>query len=174
VAFIVIGLVWWHGQSPAKKAAITQKEVPAQKSAPSPAYQPPAPKPQAEPVPQPQAEPKAATGSFSLNEETLTSAPAKPSFTPPAPSAAPPPQATGSGRWPWTSGRLIQPDDLGQLSLLDLELMRNEIYARHGWVFNRRDLQDYFSKQPWYSPKGSPANREQANRWVQTDGFRQS
>jgi hypothetical protein len=121
------------------------------------------------PLPQPQAEPKTATGSFSLDEETLTSAPAKPSFTPPAPNVAPPPQATGSGRWPWTSGRLIQPDDLGPLSLLDLEFMRNEIYARHGWVFNRRDLRDYFGRQSWYQPKGSLFNREQVNRLAQAE-----
>jgi hypothetical protein len=30
--------------------------------------------------------------------------------------------------------------------------MRNEIYARHGYVFNSADLKAYFSKQPWYKP----------------------
>ena len=55
------------------------------------------------------------------------------------------------------------------LSLLELELMRNEIYARHGWVFNRRDLQEYFARQPLYSPKGDISNREQANRWAQAE-----
>ena len=47
---------------------------------------------------------------------------------------------------------------------MELEIMRNEIYARHGWVFNRRDLQDYFGRQSWYQPKGNLYNREQANR----------
>ena len=42
--------------------------------------------------------------------------------------------------------------------------MRNEIYARHGWVFQRADLQDYFGQQPWYRPKGTWENREAANR----------
>lgn len=133
------------------------------------AAQTPASKPQAESLPQPQAEPKAASGSFSLDEEEPLSAPGKQAYAPPAPRAAPPPQATWGGRWPWTSERLILADDLLSLSLLELELMRNEIYARHGWVFNRRDLQDYFARQPWYSPKGNPSTREQANRWAQAE-----
>ena len=53
---------------------------------------------------------------------------------------APAPQAARGGRWPWTSGRLIQPAELWPLSLGELELMRNEIYARHGYVFNDINL----------------------------------
>lgn len=45
--------------------------------------------------------------------------------------------------------------------------MRNEIYARHGWVFKRRDLRSYFEMQPWYHPKGDLSNRDQANQWVE-------
>ncbi|CAI6085746.1 hypothetical protein COHCIP112018_04778 [Cohnella sp. JJ-181] len=40
-----------------------------------------------------------------------------------------------------------------QISNLDgrlLELARNEIYARHGYVFKRKDLRDYFGAKPWY------------------------
>lgn len=137
-------------------------EVPSQQT-----EQPPAPKPQAEPSPLPQVESKTATGSFSLDEEVPSPVPAQPTLAPPAPRAAPP--AAWGGRWPWTSGRLLRPDDLMPLSLMELELMRNEIYARHGWVFNRRDLQDFFARQPWYSPKGDLSNREQVNRWVQAE-----
>lgn len=78
------------------------------------------------------------------------------------------PPDTGEGpRWPWTSQRLVTMGDLGQLSAWDLVVMRNEIYARHGWVFQRADLRDYFGQQPWYRPRGTPANRETANRLVQ-------
>jgi hypothetical protein len=59
------------------------------------------------------------------------------------------------GRWPWTSKRLIQPDELVPLSSQNLRLMRNEIYARHGYVFQSQDLQDYFSNQRWYRPKAN-------------------
>ncbi len=34
----------------------------------------------------------------------------------------------------------------------ELRLMRNEILARHGWRFQSKDLQEHFSKQPWYKP----------------------
>jgi hypothetical protein len=70
------------------------------------------------------------------------------------------PQPTWVGRWPGTSVYLIRPDDLLDLSTEDLRLMRNEIYARHGYVFNDPYLQGYFSGQPWYLPKGSDSQVE--------------
>ena len=82
---------------------------------------------------------------------------------------APAPQAARGGRWPWTSGRLIQPAELWPLSLGELELMRNEIYARHGWVFNRPDLRNYFESQPWYRPKGDLADPQESNRRVEAE-----
>ena len=33
-----------------------------------------------------------------------------------------------------------------------LDKMRNEPYARHGYIFKRKDLADYFSQQSWYKP----------------------
>ena len=96
--------------------------------------------------------------------------PGPPEITPPpAPPPAPAPQAAWGGRWPWTSGRLIRPGELGPLSLGELELMRNEIYARHGWIFRRPDLRNYFESQPWYRPKGDLASLEESNRWVEAE-----
>ena len=77
-----------------------------------------------------------------------------------------PAPAGAQGIWPWTSYRLVTEEDLAPLSLRDLEIMRNEIYARRGWVFARPELRGYFERQPWYRPKGTPANREEANRWA--------
>ena len=68
-----------------------------------------------------------------------------------------------SGTWPWTSQRLVTDADLRLLSPRQLDLMRNEIYARHGWIFSRQDLRQYFESQPWYRPKGTLANRDAAN-----------
>gem|GEM_PF-4937842 len=45
---------------------------------------------------------------------------------------------------------VLTPDQIGSLDNRILELARNEIYARHGYVFKRKDLQDYFSAKPWY------------------------
>lgn len=33
-----------------------------------------------------------------------------------------------------------------------LRIMRNEIYARHGYNFASAGLKKYFSKQKWYKP----------------------
>jgi len=39
------------------------------------------------------------------------------------------------------------------LSLHELRLLRNEVYARHGRMFRAEWLQQYFFFQPWYSPE---------------------
>ena len=30
--------------------------------------------------------------------------------------------------------------------------MRNEIYARHGYIFDSKDLHNHFMKKSWYCP----------------------
>ena len=37
-------------------------------------------------------------------------------------------------------------------SARELRLMRNEIFARYGYIFNSPDLADYFKSQRWYEP----------------------
>ncbi len=44
-------------------------------------------------------------------------------------------------------------EDLEGKTAAELDIMRNEIYARKGYVFKRQDLQTYFEKQPWYEGK---------------------
>jgi uncharacterized membrane protein YvbJ len=46
-------------------------------------------------------------------------------------------------------------EDIATLSKEQLRLARNEIYARHGYVFNSSDLQKYFSSKSWYQPNTS-------------------
>ncbi len=60
--------------------------------------------------------------------------------------------ASGSGRWPFTSTRYLDPSELYGMSAWDKKIMRNEIYARHGYVFQTRDMINYFNSQPWYTP----------------------
>jgi hypothetical protein len=33
--------------------------------------------------------------------------------------------------------------------------MRNAILARHGYRFQSKDLQEYFTNEPWYKPAAS-------------------
>jgi hypothetical protein len=48
--------------------------------------------------------------------------------------------------------KTISEQMLQGLSLHELRLLRNEIYARHGRTFRAEWLQQYFYAQPWYAP----------------------
>ena len=49
--------------------------------------------------------------------------------------------------------KLISEAMLRGLSLHELRLLRNEIYARHGRIFKSMWIQQYFGGQSWYEPK---------------------
>ncbi|MGZ8842260.1 MAG: YARHG domain-containing protein [Pyrinomonadaceae bacterium] len=49
--------------------------------------------------------------------------------------------------------KLITDAMLRGLSLHELRLLRNEIYARHGRIFVTMWIQQYFGSQSWYDPK---------------------
>ncbi|PID23608.1 YARHG domain-containing protein [Sporosarcina sp. P7] len=49
----------------------------------------------------------------------------------------------------------LDKSDLKGLSKEELRLARNEIYARHGYVFKSKELQNYFGSQSWYEPNPS-------------------
>ena len=51
-----------------------------------------------------------------------------------------------------SSDEILDPQELVELSADMLSIARNEIYARHGWVFDNIDLQMYFNQQDWYVP----------------------
>ncbi|HEX8000179.1 MAG TPA: YARHG domain-containing protein [Pyrinomonadaceae bacterium] len=48
--------------------------------------------------------------------------------------------------------QLLTEKMLNGLSLHELRLLRNEVYARHGHVFTAAWLQQHFFFQPWYAP----------------------
>jgi hypothetical protein len=56
------------------------------------------------------------------------------------------------GRYPYTSQRKVVINDVAFMSNADLRIMRNEIYARHGYIFKSKDLRNYFLSQGWYEP----------------------
>lgn len=57
-----------------------------------------------------------------------------------------------AGIYPFTSLRKVTYDDVAYLSAKELRIMRNEIYARHGYIFKSKDLRTYFLNQGWYVP----------------------
>ena len=46
----------------------------------------------------------------------------------------------------------IKIEELKNKELFEIELLRNEIFARHHYVFKNKRLIKYFSKYPWYRP----------------------
>ena len=56
------------------------------------------------------------------------------------------------GRWQFTNQKIVMEGQLHRYSKSLLRLMRNEIYARHGYKFASADLAAYFAKTSWYSP----------------------
>ena len=49
--------------------------------------------------------------------------------------------------------RLVTEEDLVGLDKDDLRIMRNWIFASHGYIFTSQDLKDYFEMLPWYNPR---------------------
>ncbi len=56
------------------------------------------------------------------------------------------------GNYPEASTRLLKPEDVENLVKQDLEFMRNEIFARHGYCFNKKHLRQQFEMNDWYVP----------------------
>ena len=80
---------------------------------------------------------------------------------PPEPETPPetetPPESTGSGYIFDTDQVLLTEADLEGRDAGELELMLNEIYARHGYIFGDKALSDYFRSQDWYVPVSNDA-----------------
>ena len=76
---------------------------------------------------------------------------AAPSVAPVAPA---PVRATTAGMpdYSWLSTTYVTGADLAGRSSSELRIMRNYIYARHGYKFKSPDLQQYFSNYSWYTP----------------------
>lgn len=56
------------------------------------------------------------------------------------------------GNFPQGSKRLLTEDDVSNLPKDDLEIMRNEIFARHGYCFKKKYLREMFEDKDWYIP----------------------
>ena len=56
------------------------------------------------------------------------------------------------GQYPQASKRLLKEDDVSNVMKEDLEIMRNEIFARHGYCFKKKHLRKQFENKDWYIP----------------------
>jgi hypothetical protein len=58
------------------------------------------------------------------------------------------------GKYPEMSTREITMYDIKGMHVWDVIVMRNEVYARYGYIFKMsQELKDYFNSQSWYIPK---------------------
>jgi small-conductance mechanosensitive channel len=60
--------------------------------------------------------------------------------------------AYGFGSYPEASERDLDDSELSDMTERELKIMRNEIFARHGYIFKTKDMKNYFSAQSWYRP----------------------
>lgn len=64
--------------------------------------------------------------------------------------------SSASGKYGFASTRLLTTTELGKYNSHELRIMRNEIFARHGYIFQTGgEMANYFKQQSWYSPKFS-------------------
>ena len=59
------------------------------------------------------------------------------------------------GCYDFVCNTLLHGSELNYYDKPTLRLMRNFILARRGYVFQSKDLKEYFSKEPWYKPADS-------------------
>lgn len=52
----------------------------------------------------------------------------------------------------------IEEEDFKDYPPLLLHILKNEIYARHGYIFQNEDLNNYFRGMIWYKPQYEPAD----------------
>lgn len=52
---------------------------------------------------------------------------------------------------PESNSRILEADELSEMTQAELRIARNEIYARYGWWFESEDLADHFAGKAWYT-----------------------
>jgi len=60
----------------------------------------------------------------------------------------------------WLKERLATENDLIGRTKEDIKIMRNTIFAMHGYIFKSQDVKEYFSKKSWYKPQKEDVNSE--------------
>ncbi|MBN1634094.1 MAG: YARHG domain-containing protein [Ignavibacteria bacterium] len=74
-------------------------------------------------------------------------------ITPPPPKQNRKRYGSVPGNYPEASTRYLSYSDIAGLSKWQLSVMRNEIYARHGYIFTQNmSIKNHFERQPWYVP----------------------
>lgn len=65
------------------------------------------------------------------------------------------------GKYYEASEKVLDSSTIAKHTKTELRIMRNEIYARYGYIFKSKEMQEYFNKQPWYE-----ASRENVDKYL--------
>jgi hypothetical protein len=65
-----------------------------------------------------------------------------------------------AGTFPEASQRELKEEDVANYVKPELRLMRNSIYARHGYSFKMKDMRNEFDRQEWYMPMNTDVRAE--------------
>lgn len=66
----------------------------------------------------------------------------------------------GTMLMPASSSEYLSYSDLENYTNDEIQMMINEIYARHGNTFETESIQSYFSGQDWYEPQNSKTDQD--------------
>ncbi|WP_396169719.1 YARHG domain-containing protein [Flavobacterium sp.] len=58
-----------------------------------------------------------------------------------------------SGKYQIASERILSKNDIVNIDKYELKLMKNEIFARYGYIFKTAEMKAYFESQTWYKPQ---------------------
>ena len=76
-----------------------------------------------------------------------------------------------AGKYPQASIRALQYDDISGKSKNELRLIRNEIFARHGFLFKSDDMRNHFENQAWYNGKHTDVSAQLSSIEIQNIQF---
>ena len=63
--------------------------------------------------------------------------------------------------FPNSGDKKLLDSDLSSLSKDKLALVRNEIFARHGHVFQEEPYKSYFNEKSWYKPNSNSKGKDE-------------
>lgn len=69
--------------------------------------------------------------------------------------------------FPDSNSRYLSEEEIGNVDTDKLRIARNEIFARHGYIFNDEELNQYFNSTSWY--QGTVLSDEFNEDWVLND-----
>ncbi len=67
----------------------------------------------------------------------------------------------------WLSERYATINDISNLDAGQVRVLKNSVYARHGYIFKDTRLKKYFSSLGWYRPRKSNISASEMNKYEQ-------